>query len=128
MKQYTDGDLKLILATQTHKQDLDVIWMEGYAHGSDELTDQDNPYPKHSREAQFWDEGWVAAFYEENPLFPEQEVEPVHIYSEDVAAANDKMPAWKKAIQDSKAWIAAAGVGVLGIAVFMTDIIELSAA
>jgi ribosome modulation factor len=59
---------KLILGLQT--SELDTCWAQGYEASlfanSDEL---ENPYEFHSKEYQYWQEGWWEATLHETPLF-----------------------------------------------------------
>jgi hypothetical protein len=62
-------ELALILSKQTFE--LEVIWMDGFAHGQLDLADNFNPYAGGTRERYYWSEGWEAGFYGQEPLFPD---------------------------------------------------------
>ncbi|MFZ9035465.1 MAG: hypothetical protein ACO2ZM_05050 [Francisellaceae bacterium] len=78
-----DGRLKLILSAQIDKLDeLEKIWMHGYAHGQKDKEEADNPFPENTVEHNYWLEGFEAGEYDETPLFPE--------YISELAAMEDE--------------------------------------
>ena len=80
--------LKFILATQAGSSSLEEAWMEGYAMAQAELDTSKNPLLRSSSEYEFWSEGYMAGFYNEEALFPEH---AVYIERTSVpAVANDK--------------------------------------
>jgi ribosome modulation factor len=44
-------------------------YLFGYECGLSEVSEEDNPFQAHSKEADQWIEGWWAAAYGEEPLF-----------------------------------------------------------
>lgn len=67
---------------------------ECYTHGYDaavaELSERDNPFPEHSRESDFWLEGWWAGFYGEAPWFDSEDCVADHAEPLAIDAANDR--------------------------------------
>lgn len=45
--------------------DLNGVLLDGRDSAENGLLLEDNPYPKHSKEYLYWNEGWWAGFYEE---------------------------------------------------------------
>ncbi|WP_119344051.1 hypothetical protein [Facilibium subflavum] len=71
-QQEMDARLKLILTAQIDKLDeLEKVWMYGYAHGKADKPDTDNPFPQNTVEYNYWLEGFESGEYGEEPLFPE---------------------------------------------------------
>jgi len=67
-----DARLKLILSAQVDKLDeLEKVWMSGYAHGVQGEPDGNNPFPDSTVEHSYWLEGYQSGEYGEKPLFPE---------------------------------------------------------
>ena len=44
-------------------------WLEGYDSFQDEQDSNTNPYSASSNEYRYWNDGWWASFYGEEPLF-----------------------------------------------------------
>lgn len=70
--QQVDGRLRLILSAQVDTLDeLEKIWMAGYAHGKHNESESKNPFPTTTVEHRYWAEGYESGTYGEAPLFPE---------------------------------------------------------
>lgn len=48
---------------------LDDCWSEGYEYASTNMPEGDNPYKAGTSEHEYWQQGWWAGFYGEQPLF-----------------------------------------------------------
>lgn len=64
-------------------------YLFGYECAIAELTEEENPFPEGSIEAEQWQEGWWAGFYEEKPLFDLNNMEE-DIQLDKETAANDQ--------------------------------------
>jgi hypothetical protein len=63
-------------------------YLFGYECAIAELSEDDNPFPEGSQEAEQWQEGWWAGFYEEKPLFDLSTMDEIQLDKE--KAANDQ--------------------------------------
>ncbi|KTD75678.1 hypothetical protein [Legionella waltersii] len=63
-------------------------YLFGYECAIAELSEDDNPFPEGSQEAEQWQEGWWAGFYEEKPLFDMSSMDEIQLDKE--TAANDQ--------------------------------------
>lgn len=48
---------------------IEEIWLEGYEFAQKQLDDSANPYQQDDPLHHYWNEGWWAGFYGEEPLF-----------------------------------------------------------
>lgn len=64
--------------------DLEECYMDGYESAKADLSEQTNPYREGSREYEHWEEGWLAGFYDEAPIYPLEKEQNV------TTAANDQ--------------------------------------
>ena len=69
------ADLRLKM--QIENPDYEDCYVDGYACGLAQFSEEDSPYSSDSIEGQYWSEGWWNAFYEEKPLFSLDGVNPV---------------------------------------------------
>lgn len=65
-------------------------YLFGYECGLSEVAEEENPFPKHSQEAEQWMEGWWAGVYGEDPLFETDSIEKEDIRMFEGYAANDQ--------------------------------------
>ncbi len=65
-KQELETYLRFLKSIQ--KPDLEGVWLDGRDCAEHQLSLRDNPYSKDSKEHLYWNEGWWAGFYEEEPL------------------------------------------------------------
>ncbi len=47
---------------------LDDVWMEGYESAEHAMDELDNPYQRHAKEHDYWNQGWWAGFYGEERI------------------------------------------------------------
>jgi ribosome modulation factor len=47
---------------------LEHCWLQGFKASETGLDETINPYPQHSKEAHFWQEGWWEYFFNENDI------------------------------------------------------------
>ena len=66
-EQQTLAQARLLFHVQ--HPDYDTIWLEGYHSDLNADNAGDNPYPIDSQAYSFWEEGYWAAVYAEEPLF-----------------------------------------------------------
>ena len=59
----------LRLKLNVEHPDLEDCWREGYDSALKGISSDSNPFKPHSREYEYWEEGWWAGLYEEVPLF-----------------------------------------------------------
>ena len=80
-----DARLKLILSAQVDTLDeLEKVWMSGYAHGQQDKSDDLNPFPENTVEYNYWAEGFEAGEFGEAPLFPQY----ISILTEETSSHN----------------------------------------
>ena len=82
------------------KPDLEGVWLDGKDCAENQLSLDENPFQKDSKEYFYWNEGWWSGFYEEEALsLTNEKVETV---SKPVTlkAANDAFFIGKRALQD----------------------------
>ena len=113
-------ELTLILNKQTF--DLEVVWMEGYAHGDINLPETFNPYSQESSEYYYWSEGWEAGFYGDEPLFPEYQVDLDYI-----TKLSSEGVTGKKNLNNLDNWLLGCGAIVGTVALFSGVILEAAA-
>lgn len=85
------------------KPDFDDCYAEGYQCALKEVDELENPYPAGTPEYQFWQDGWWAGFYGEEPLF-ELAVEIPEIRIQSIEAkiiARDEASNGVKAVNDT---------------------------
>lgn len=77
----SNAHLKFILATQTNVN-LETSWMEGYEKSKHTIIDAEfhNPYPKNTKQYQYWLDGYDAGLMNEKPLFPDNKIANDDIY------------------------------------------------
>ncbi len=81
-----DSRLKLILSAQVDKLDeLEKVWMSGYAHGQQNQSDELNPFPEKTVEHNYWAEGFEAGEFGDEPLFPQY----ISILTEEATSEKD---------------------------------------
>lgn len=44
---------------------LELCWLQGFRASQQGEEEEDNPYPKHSKEAHYWQEGFWEGFFKE---------------------------------------------------------------
>lgn len=69
---YAESHVKLQLNASLH--DVEDCWRQGYEQSANEVDESANPYQAGSKAHQYWQDGWWAAFYGEEPLFEQAEV------------------------------------------------------
>ncbi len=80
-----DSRLKLILSAQADMLDeLEKVWMSGYAHGKQNQSEDSNPFPENTIEGNYWAEGFEAGEFGDEPLFPQY----ISLLSEELATEN----------------------------------------
>lgn len=60
------SDLKLQF--NINHPNLEECYGEGFDSAIEEIAEESNPYPANSLEREYWQEGWWAGFYQEEPL------------------------------------------------------------
>jgi hypothetical protein len=51
-----------------HLLPLEICWLQGFKSSSMGHDEGNNPYPKHSNAAYYWQEGWWECFFKEGEL------------------------------------------------------------
>lgn len=51
---------------------LEKCWLEGFNASQNGTEETENPYPKHTKESHFWQEGWWEGFLNENKICSEK--------------------------------------------------------
>ena len=62
----------LKLRLELEHPDLEDCWTEGFKHASRDGEQVDNPYKIGTVEAEYWEQGWWAGFYEEPSWSPKR--------------------------------------------------------
>ena len=57
------------LSLHIENPDLDDVWRDGYKSAEASELEESNPFFAGSTEHEFWEQGWWAGFYQEEPLF-----------------------------------------------------------
>ncbi len=47
---------------------LEICWLQGFKSSAMGHDEANNPYPKHSSAAYYWQEGWWECFFKEGEL------------------------------------------------------------
>lgn len=89
------GDLKLRLNIEYPS--LEECYAQGYESACEESVEENNPYQKGSKEFKFWQDGWWAGFYQEEPVFDisafitkESSLHAEKVHDEEGLAANEE--------------------------------------
>src|SRR3990167_3178011 len=67
--------------------DLEECYSEGYESALEEIAEENNPYKEGTLEHEYWQEGWFAGLYEEEPALTLEHIEEKSI----TEAANEKI-------------------------------------
>lgn len=72
------NEIQMLAQARLHFQiqnpDFDEVFREGFEEGQLNVDESCNPYARGTAEYQFWNDGWWAAFYEEEPWFDSEGV------------------------------------------------------
>lgn len=58
--------------TSIQKPDLQGVWLDGKDCAKSNLSLDENPFPKDSKEYLYWNEGWWAGLYDEDKIVSRQ--------------------------------------------------------
>ena len=88
MSEYNDVLPHVKLHFNLEHPNLEECYAYGYMCAVSEVSHDENPYRANSKEADHWSEGWWAGFYQEEPLFTEEDAEEREL--SEITAVNDQ--------------------------------------